>query len=37
MHTKIMDRPTYTIREETARPVALQDPLEIENARGRTP
>jgi glycosyltransferase involved in cell wall biosynthesis len=36
MHTKIMDRPTYTIREETAQPVALQDPLEIESARGRT-
>jgi glycosyltransferase involved in cell wall biosynthesis len=37
MHTKIMDRPTYTIREETAPPVALQEPFELENARGRTP
>ena len=37
MHTKIMDRPTYAIREETGQPVALQEPLELENARGRTP
>jgi glycosyltransferase involved in cell wall biosynthesis len=36
MHTKLMDRPTYTIREETAQPVTLQEPLDLENARGRT-
>jgi undecaprenyl-phosphate 4-deoxy-4-formamido-L-arabinose transferase len=37
MHTKIMDRPTYTIRDETAEPVTLHEaPPELEDARGHS-
>jgi undecaprenyl-phosphate 4-deoxy-4-formamido-L-arabinose transferase len=36
MHTKIMDRPTYAIRDETAEPVALHEAPELEDARGHS-
>jgi glycosyltransferase involved in cell wall biosynthesis len=37
MHTKIMDPPTYTIREETVHPVTIQNPHELEDARTHAP
>jgi glycosyltransferase involved in cell wall biosynthesis len=36
MHTKIMDRPTYAIREETAEPIALHEAPELDDARGHS-
>jgi undecaprenyl-phosphate 4-deoxy-4-formamido-L-arabinose transferase len=38
MHTKIMDRPTYAIRDETAEPITLHEAApKLEDTRGHSP
>jgi glycosyltransferase involved in cell wall biosynthesis len=37
MHTKIMDRPTYAIRDEITESVALHEAPDLEDARGQSP
>ena len=37
MHTKIMDRPTYAIRDEITEPLALHEAPDLEDARGHSP
>ena len=36
MHTKIMDRPAYAIRDEITSPVELHEARELDDARGRS-